>query len=531
MIATAIFTAVIQLVDVTSQSGAYFRHETGATGEKYMTETMGSGVVFFDYDADGDADLLFVNGGDPTGRRASSTSAATLYRNDGHGSFTDVSLAAGLEHIGYGMGATAGDYDNDGDADLYVTHYGPNFLFRNDGDGTFSDVTTEAGVGNAQWSASATWADFDNDGHLDLYVTNYLDFSLTNNPNCSQRRDGNVIRAYCLPDAFRGVPDELYRNRGDGTFESAGSRAGIALPSGKGLGVVSLDYDHDGLLDLYIANDTMPNFFFRNRGDLAFEELGLIAGVSYDADGNALAGMGVDRSDYDRDSDLDLFVTNFEGEANTLYRNEANGFFTDIAMRSGIGRPSLRRLGFGAVFADLDNDGLDDLIVANGHVLDNADVLQGSDYAQPNQVYHNDGGGIFSVSDLDAVGVSRGLAVADWDGDLDLDLVISSSGGAPELLRNDTEGGASLRIRLVGRQTNRDGIGTVIKVGSRRFESAAATSYLSQSENVVHIGLGDEGSIEEIHVTWPGGHEERRGPFDAGTTVLWVESVQQPDQY
>ena len=248
-----------RLVDVTAVSGVDFRHETGATGEKYMTETMGSGVVFFDYDADGDPDLLFINGGDdPTGERAatSATSAAALYRNDGHGSFTDVTRAAGLEHIGYGMGATAGDYDNDGEDDLYVTNYGPNVLFRNSGDGTFSDVTTESGVGNSQWSASATWADLDNDGHLDLYVTNYVDFSLANNPICRQMRDGNEIRAYCLPDAFRRVADEIYRNRGDGTFESAGSRAGIALPSGKGLGVVSLDYDHDGLLDIYVANDT-----------------------------------------------------------------------------------------------------------------------------------------------------------------------------------------------------------------------------------------------------------------------------------
>ena len=330
-----------RLVDVTAVSGVDFRHETGATGEKYMTETMGSGVVFFDYDADGDPDLLFINGGDdPTGERAatSATSAAALYRNDGHGSFTDVTRAAGLEHIGYGMGATAGDYDNDGDDDLYVTNYEPNVLFRNSGDGTFSDVTTESGVGNSQWSASATWADLDNDGHLDLYVTNYVDFSLANNPICRQMRDGNEIRAYCLPDAFRGVADEIYRNWGDGTFESAGSRAGIALPSGKGLGVVSLDYDPR----------RAPRHLRRERYDAEF-----------------------------------LF---------------------------------------------------------------------------------------------------------------------------PE----------SRRPRLRGDRAH---------YRSLLFESAAATSYLSQSEHVVHIGLGDEGRIEAIHVTWPGGYEETRGPFDADTTILWIERV------
>ena len=267
-----------RLVDVTAVSGVDFRHETGATGEKYMTETMGSGVVFFDYDADGDPDLLFINGGDdPTGERAatSATSAAALYRNDGHGSFTDVTRAAGLEHIGYGMGATAGDYDNDGGDDLYVTNYGPNVLFRNSGDGTFSDVTTESGVGNSQWSASATWADLDNDGHLDLYVTNYVDFSLANNPICRQMRDGNEIRAYCLPDAFRGVADEIYRNRGDGTFESAGSRAGIALPSGK-------PRLRPRRAPRHLRRERYePNFFFRNHGDLVFEEIGLITGLSY----------------------------------------------------------------------------------------------------------------------------------------------------------------------------------------------------------------------------------------------------------
>jgi len=516
---------VITLSDVTDESGVHFVHENGASGNKYMTETMGSGLAFFDYDTDGDPDLLFVNGGDPTGRGGSQTSAATLYRNDGAGRFTDVTDRAGVAHVGYGMGATAGDYDNDGDADLYITHYGANVLFRNNGDGTFTDVTEAAAVGNPDWSASATWVDLDQSGFLDLYVVNYLDWSLDNDPDCSQRIANETIRAYCLPDAFRGVPDELYRNRGDGSFEAVGRAAGIALGTGKGLGVTTFDYDGDGLTDIYVANDTAPNFLFRNRGGLELKEVGLIAGVAYDADGNAQAGMGVDRADFDHDGDLDLFVTNFEGESNTLYRNEANGFFSDVTMRAGLGRPSLRRLGFGAAFADLDNDTFADLVVVNGHVLDNVDILHGGAYAQPNHVYRNDGDGRFSVIEMGDARVSRGVAAADIDGDFDLDVAVSSSGDRAQLFRNDTEGGYALTLRLVGRQSNRDGVGARLDVGGRRLETAAASSYLSQSEALVHVGLGSESGIDAITVRWPSGLEETRGPFRAGQHVVWIEGI------
>ena len=510
MIPLVVALQVLAFTDATEKAGVAFRHETGAEGEKHMIETMGAGVVFFDYDGDSDPDLLFVNG--------AGESAVTLLRNDGRGGFTDVTGGSGLEHSGYGMGATAADYDNDGDPDLYVTHYGPNVLFRNQGDGTFEDVSARAGVADERWGASATWTDLDADGFVDLYVTNYVDWSLQNNPNCSQTRDGETIRAYCLPDAFRGVPDELYRSSGDGRFEAVGTRAGIALRTGKGLGVLSLDYDDDGLTDLYVANDTVPNFLFRNLGALTFEEVGLLVGASYDADGNALAGMGVTHADYDRDGDLDVFVTNFEGETNTLYRYDDDGFFTDASQAAGIGRPSLDRLGFGTAFADLDNDGDADLVVANGHVLDNADVLHGGEVAQPNQVFVNDGG-TFSASTLPGIRVSRGLALADVDGDFDLDIAVSNSGDEGRLLLNETGGRGAVRIVLVGRVSNRDGIGVVLDTPSGRIETTAASSYLSQSERVVHVSA----PVDEVSVRWPSGRKETRGPFQAGQRVVWVE--------
>jgi hypothetical protein len=370
------------------------------------------------------------------------------------------------------------------------------------------------------------------DGNLDLYVVNYLDWSLDNNPPCWQRRDSGPVLSYCLPDAFRGLPDELYRNRGDGTFEAVGAAAGIALVSGKGLGVLSLDENADGLPDLYVANDTVPNFLFRNRGGLRFDEVALELGVAYDASGAALAGMGVDAADIDRDRDLDLIVTNFQGELNTLYRRDADGFFTDVSVKSGIGLPSLERLGFGTAFADFDDDALPDLVVANGQ-LDFEEVT-GSPQAQANQLFQNLGGGRFrevspSGGAFDSRKVSRGLAVADVDGDSDLDLLITNSGDRPDLLRNDTPGGRALRLLLVGRSSNRDAVGARIELdeegGGRLFELRAGSSYLSQNDRIVHVGLGARDHVERLRIRWPRGNEQVLESLDADRLMVVVEDV------
>jgi hypothetical protein len=525
-------TSDFVLVDVTERSGISFLHLTGATGRKYLVETMGSGVVFFDYDSDLDPDIYFVNGGALPGFVAAGPIEGALYRNDGRGRFVDETREAGLSHEGYGMGAQAADYDNDGDPDLYVTHFGRDRFFRNNGDGTFSELTEQVGLGNPLWGTAAVWSDLDVDGDLDLYVVNYLDWSLDNNPPCWQRREGGPILSYCLPDAFRGLPDELYRNRGDGTFEAVGRSAGISLPTGKGLGGLSLDENADGLPDLYVANDTVPNFLFRNRGGLRFDEMALELGVAYDASGAALAGMGVDAADIDKDRDLDLIVTNFQGELNTLYRRDPDGFFTDVSVPSGIGLPSLDRLGFGTAFADLDDDSLPDLVVANGQ-LDSEDVT-GTPQAQPNQLFQNLGGGRFrEVSPaggaFDTRKVSRGLAVADVDGDSDLDLLVTNSGDRPDLLRNDTPGGGALRLLLVGRTSNRDAVGARIELdeegGGRLFELRAGSSYLSQHERILHVGLGPRARVERLRILWPGRNEQVLESLDADQLAVVVEDV------
>ena len=523
-----------RFTEVTKESGIEFVHVTGASGRKYMVETMGSGAAFFDYDADGDPDLYLVQGGALPGYSGTGPLEGALYRNDGSGRFLDVTASAGIELQSYGMGAAAADYDNDGDVDLFVSAFGADGLFRNNGDGSFTEVAERAGVSSPLWGASAAWTDLDGDGNVDLYVTHYVDFDFENNPDCSQRKGGDLLRSYCLPDAFSGVSDILYRNRGDGTFADVSREAGVALPEGKGLGVVAFDYDGDGRTDVYVANDTTPNFLFRNEGAMRFSEIAIEAGAAYDGDGNALAGMGVDAGDYDRDSDLDLFVTNFQSEPNTLYRNGGRGVFTDASFPAGVGRPSLSRLGFGASFVDLDNDSFLDLAVANGHVLDNAALLvEDASYAQMNQLLWNrDGVRFDEVTDAGPgfalVKVSRGLAVADVEGDGDLDLLFTNSGDRPDLLRNETEGGGMLRLLLVGRRANRDGVGARLSVDlgegkTMATELRAGSSYLSQSELVVHFGLGARESVPRVHVLWPGSSEEEIGPLPSNVTAVVVE--------
>ncbi|MEZ5332983.1 MAG: CRTAC1 family protein [Thermoanaerobaculia bacterium] len=479
-----------------------------------MVETMVGGVVVFDYDEDGDDDLFFVDGA-PLPGYTGETPRSRLLRNDG-GRFVDVTDRARLVVDGYGSGATAADVDGDGDRDLYVTCFGPNRLLRNQGDGTFVDATVEAGVGDSRWSASAGFADTDRDGDLDLYVADYVDFSLENAKDCREPRTGLVM--YCHPESYRGVPDTFYRNRGDGTFEDATEAAGLGGDvDGAGLGVLFTDFDLDGWPDLYVANDTQPNDLYVNRGDGTFEDRSFLSGTAVNERGEPEAGMGVDAADVDGDGLPDLVVTNFERETNALYRNLGGGVFVDSRYPMRVAEASLPKLAFGVALADLDNDGDPDLAIANGHVSDNAsDLDPSSRYAQANQVMENVGGRFVEVPDsgLDVVRPSRGLATGDLDGDGDLDLVIVNSDQPVEVYENvgDHEG-AWLQVDLSAAVSAPQGIGARVRAlaGDRRAiaEVRTASSYLSQSSLAVHLGLGAVEVVEALEVVWPSGERQR----------------------
>ncbi len=504
----------VQLIDVTAASGIRFRHVNGAKGDYHLPETVGAGGAFFDYDNDGDLDLFLVNSGDLTGAPLEAPSTNILYRNNGDGTFTDVTSTAGVSNAGnYGLGVACGDYDNDGAPDLYVTNFGANVLYRNNGDGSFTDVTEETGVGDELWSSSATFFDYDRDGYLDLYVVNYVLYPLdVPHPLC----DG-----YCHPLYFEGAPDRLYRNNGDGTFVDATKIAGIndigGSFHGKGLGVVAADFNNDGNPDLYVANDVTPNYLFNNQGDGTFVEIGVAAGCAYSADGAAQAGMGVDTGDYNGDGFLDIFVTNFSYETNALYRNNGDDTFTDVSYQAHLGDESYLLLGFGTGFFDYDNDGHLDLFVANGHIFDR--VKQTTDivtYPQRNQLFHNNGNGRFTEVSFKSgdyfrqKGVSRGAIFGDYDNDGDLDIVVTQLNQSAELLRN--EGGNRqnwVRIKTVGILSNRDGIGArvTLTVGghSRVEEVHAGSSYQCSHDPRAFFGLGDHTTIDRLEIRWPSG--------------------------
>jgi hypothetical protein len=501
--------------DATAAAGIRFRHVNGASGAKHMLETLGSGVCVFDYDGDGRLDLYFVQSGALPGFRAAGAPRPALYRNLGGGRFADVTAEAGLMGPGrYGFGCVAGDVDGDGDRDLYVTYYGPNVLYRNDGDGTFTDVTAAAGVGNPLWGTSAALADADGDGDLDLYVANYVDFRLDSPLYCGENRPG--YRTVCHPKNFDSQPDAFYRNRGDGTFEDATARAGIVDRDGKGLGVVWGDYDDDGDQDLYVANDDTPNFLWRNRGDGTFEEVAGPAGVALSEDGVPQAGMGTDMADYDGDGRLDLFVTNLSEETNALYRNDGGGLFSDRTFVSGLGAPSLLFLGFGTFFFDPDHDGDLDLFVANGHIIDNIALYSDTiTFEQPIHLYRNLGDGRFAPPS-DAYGepfrrsyVGRGAVPFDFDDDGDEDVLMTQNDRPAVLLRAAGPPiGRWVTITLAGRPPNRDAVGArvIVEAGGRRQIRYARTafSYLSQGDPRLHFGLGAAGTVGRVLVRWPG---------------------------
>jgi len=491
--------------------GLDFRHRHGGSGERYMVETMGSGVALFDYDGDGDLDVFFVDGGELPSYEGPPP-RSRLLRNDG-GRFVDVTESSGIVVEAYGMGAAVADVDGDGDLDLYVTAFGANQLFENQGDGTFRDVTEKAGVGDERWSASAAFADFDLDGDLDLYVANYVELDLENRPRCFN--EAIKESAYCHPDYFEAVGDVLYRNRGDGTFEDVTDKAGLGGLVGKGLGVVAADFDGDHRPDLYVANDTTPNFFFHNKGSgLAFEDATLLSGAGFSDLGAPEAGMGVAVGDADGDGLADLFVTNFALETNALYRNLGGGLFADQRFASGLGEPSIATLAFGTSFADLESDGDLDLVVANGHILDNVDRMEmphGISYRQPNQVFENQGRGKFR--ELRDVGferreASRGLAVGDLDGDGDLDLVFTNSNAVAEVYENASAQGAWLRLDVLN-GAGAPAVGTEVEIevgeSKQKRELVTATSYLSQGESTLHFGLGGAERVERVRIRWSDG--------------------------
>jgi hypothetical protein len=521
----------VQFVDVTSQSKIAFKHENGASPDKLVVETFGSGVAWIDYDNDGLLDLYFANGANlAAGKRSPGN---VLLRNTGTGTFVDVTSAAGVQgNGGFGTGVAVGDYDNDGFLDLYVTGYGSNILYHNNGNGTFTDVTARAGVKGGGWSSSAGFFDFDRDGKLDLYVVRYLDYNLNENPYCGFRKDG--YRMYCDPRNFDGMPDLLYRNNGDGTFTDVSKKAGIANPAGKGLGVAFGDFDNDGWPDIYVANDTVRNFLYRNNGNGTFTDLAYSAGVGYDPNGNPRAGMGTEFADFDGDGWLDLFVTNFSEELNALFRNRRDMTFEEVTEQAGLGSGFLT-LGFGTKLFDYDNDGYTDIYVANGHVIDNVQLYNPRlAYQQRDLLYHNESGAFRDVSAESGPAfqikhVGRGAAVGDFDNDGDLDIVVSNCGQAPNLIRND--GGNRnhwLAIKARGRESNSFGIGARVKVeaGGRAQikEIYSAGSYLSSSDLRLYFGLGREGRATRVEISWPSGKRQTLNNVDADKTLVLDES-------
>lgn len=509
----------IRFTDATQAAGIHFRHHSGAFGKKYLPETMGSGVCIIDYDNDGWEDILFVNSMDWPEQHSERATAA-LYHNNQNGTFTDVTRAAGLATEMYGLGCAVGDFDNDGFDDIYITALNGNHLFRNLGSGRFADVTARAGVSNPGFATGAVWFDYDNDGRLDLFVSHYVDWSIATDQTCSL--DG-VNKSYCTPEAYKGQSSTLFHNLGNGRFEDVTRRAGLFDPSSKSLGVVLVDFDNDGWLDLFVANDTQPNKLYRNNHDGTFTESAFSAGVAFSEAGKARAGMGADAIDFDGSGRPGLVIGNFTNEGIALYRNDGSGLFTDTSLASGIGPASATSLTFSTIFFDYDLDGLPDVFAANGHVADDVSVVQPTvKYAEPPLLFHNNGNGKFEdVSGKTGPAlrqpiVGRGAAYLDYDRDGDLDLLITTSNGPAKLLRNDNANqNDMLRIKAVGTRSNRDGIGTKITVrapGILRLTQMvkSGSSYLSQSELPLTFGLGKprDGKLVKLDVIWPSGRTE-----------------------
>ena len=522
--------------DITSQAGIHFVHNNGAFGKKWLPETMGPGCAFIDYDNDGWPDILLVNGTDwPGHTRVGKTTGPTtlkLYHNNHNGTFTDVTRKAGLAVSFFGMGVAIGDYDNDGFDDIFITAVGQSHLFHNNGNGTFTDVTKAVGLwGPNEFSTSAAWVDYDRDGKLDLVVANYVQWTEQGDLYCTL--DG-THKSYCTPESYKGTSVRLWHNLGNGHFEDATQKAGLADPTSKSLGIAVLDLNNDGWPDLFVTNDTQPNKLYVNKKNGTFEERAVPSGVAFSEDGVARAGMGVDSADYDHSGTASLIITNFSNQMLSLYHNEGNGLFVDEAPSSEVGRASLLTLGFGCFFFDYDNDGWPDIFVADGHIEDEIERVQKRvSYAEPPHLFRNLGHGKFEEvtakvgSGFAAPKVARGAAYADIDNDGALDILLMTNGGSPHLYHNEGGTNQSLRIKLVGTKSNRDGIGALVRVlagGEKQWQMLrSGSSYLSSSELVLTFGLGSKTNVDAIEIQWPSGQVDRVSNTSSGQTVTIAE--------
>ena len=516
-------------VDVTEEAGIHFKHNSGATEHKHIIETMGSGVVFFDYDTDGDVDLYFLQSGNvPEGKPQ--TLGNVLYRNEGDGRFTDVTETSGTGDTGYGMAAATGDIDNDGDLDLYVANFRQDRLYQNNGDGTFTDITEAAGIDNTLWSIAAVYLDFDVDGDLDIFVVNYLVYELSM-PVSTYKG----IIGYGHPRSYKGTPDVLYRNNGDGTFTNIAGKTGVSNPvEGRGMAAVAWDYNKDGLPDIYVANDTNRNFLYHNNGDSTFTDESVFIGIGYDDRGGAEGSMGVDCADYDGDGWLDLIVAN--SEKATLYKNEEGLFFTDTTADSGLEQPTLPFVGFSPLFLDYNNDGHPDMFCANGNPQDIVEILTGNEtYAQRDQMFQNNGDGTYT--DVSATAgtyfgeafVGRAAATADYDNDGDMDIVIMNSNQRAVLLRNDGGNRKNwLSIKLVGTRSNRDGIGAKVTLTTEDTtqirEVKSGSSYASGSDTRLLFGLGESQHVKKVSIVWQSGTFQELEDIPTNQILTIVES-------
>jgi len=507
-------------VDASSKVGVHFEYKASHTAKHYLPETMGAGVALFDYDNDGKLDLFLVNGAplnDPTPKGTIPQKSGPdywnrLYHQKPDDTFEDVTEKAGLQGSGYGMGVAVGDYDNDGYEDLYVTALGGNKLYHNNGNGSFTDVTEKAGVAGSGWSTSAMWVDLDNDGLLDLIVLRYVQWDF-DDIWCGEHKEG--YRSYCHPDYFQPISPLVYHNNGQGHFTEISQRIGLAKP-GKGLGLAMADYDHDGHIDIFVANDSMFEFLYHNKGNGTFEEVGLAAGIAADGDGRTYAGMGVDFADYNNDGWPDVLVTDLANQMYALYRNNGDGTFTYASYESDVGRITRFHSGWGFRFMDYDNDGWKDLLIAQGHDLDTVELnYPNLHYKEPMLLVRNTGQGFIDVS-LDSGSIfqkawlGRGMAIGDIDNDGRLDAVVSTNDGPVHILHNETATSNHwLTLKLVGHKSNRDGIGAEVRVVTSKGQQSAtvttSSSYLSASDKRVHFGLGANAKAKSVEIRWPSG--------------------------